>query len=90
MRAVMPYGAIMSRVGRMERPGAQVARQPALGLQHDDRDSLLAQRERAHQPGRAGAGDDYRELVAIACLQVFRCLYWAVMWFFWTMAPQRA
>jgi hypothetical protein len=49
----------------MERPGAQVARQAALGFQDDHRDPLLTEREGAHQPGGAGAGDDYRQLVAV-------------------------
>jgi hypothetical protein len=43
---------------RVERTRAQVARQPVLGLEHDDGYALLAERERAHEPGRAGTGDD--------------------------------
>ena len=45
----------------MEGAGAQVVRERRLALQHDDRNPLAAERERAHQAGRAGSGDDDRQ-----------------------------
>ena len=42
---------------RMEGAGAQVVRERGLGFEQDHRDALPAERERAHQPGRAGTRD---------------------------------
>jgi hypothetical protein len=50
---------------RVEGASAQVMRQPGLRFAQDDRHALLAERQRGHQAGRAGAGDDDGEGHAI-------------------------
>src|SRR5262249_19557007 len=57
---------------RMEGAGAQVMRERGLALQHDDRNALPAERERAHQTGRAGPRDDDR--------QVGHAAPWWIIW----------
>ena len=45
---------------RMERAGAQVARQDGLGLEHDDRDVAQQQARSECEASRAGTDDDHR------------------------------